>query len=119
MSSEKYGRHSSCSLILSLQAPVPLIRFTAALMGPVFTITVAGSLLRDASKMYNKFSRVFTEDFISGMCKQERCDAVRFFFGISFFEVPLMANPLIRSFCLDFQTTDTVEAGGCIALLSH
>ena len=98
--------HSSCSLILSLQALVPLIRFTAALMGPVFTITVPGSLLRDAIK--NVFSRVFSKDFISGMCKQDRCDATLccYFFLLRFpwWQIPQFV-------CLHLQTIDTVQAG--------
>lgn len=56
MWSEQYGPRSSCSQILSLQVPSPLIRFTAAVVEPVFTIAVPGSLLRDVIKMYNKFS---------------------------------------------------------------
>lgn len=82
MSSEKYGLHSSCSLILSLQALVTLFRFTAALIGPVFTIAVPGSLI--PSKMYNKFSRVFTKDFSFQACANKRGVMLRFI-GYFFF----------------------------------
>lgn len=97
-------------------------RFTASLMGPVFTITPSLFLVlckEMPSKMYDKVSRVFTRGFISGMYKLERCDAI-FYFGFYFFvvvEVSLMPNPL---FCLVLTCKLLLQLRqGCIGLLSH
>lgn len=107
MAFEKFGLHSSCSLILSLQAPVPLDLLP--LWWDLFLPSLFLVLCKEMpSKMYNKFSRVFTRGFMSAMCKQ----GTIFYFELFFFCCwGFLDAKSIILFSFNLQTIATAEAG--------